>query len=72
MLNRSHPLNRYTAISGKNKKQKFGMFDFIFSVIVWTNRLPGFDEGICFLTTEKDIFTVIIVTVAKRKRWFAG
>ena len=23
-------------------------FDSIFSILVWTNRLHGFDQGICF------------------------
>ena len=86
MLNKLHPLSRYKANSGKNNEKmlmhffsNLYLFDSIFSVIVWTNRLHDFDEGICFPDTccyvvkwVKDNFTVIIVTVAKRKRCFIG
>ena len=87
MLNKLHPLSRYKANSGKNKEKwlmhffsNLYLFDSIFSVIVWTNRLHDFDEGICFPDTccyvvkwgKKDNSTVIIVTVAKRKRCFIG
>ena len=52
------------------------LFDSIFSIIVWTNRLHDFDEGICFSDNcffekwVKYIFTVIIATFATMKRCF--
>ena len=70
MLNKSHPLSRYKANSGKNEKNVWCILTLMlgslflaidtrcssvilyvwlyFSVIVWTNRLHDFDEGICF------------------------
>ena len=61
MLNKSHPLSRYKTNRGKSKKKKKCLIHFdpdarifvlsnwnIFSVIVWTNKLHDFDEGICF------------------------
>ena len=72
MLNKSHPISRYKVIFSN-----LYLFYSIFSIMFWLIGCMILMKEYVFLTTaamkmSKRHFTVIIATVAKRKRYFIG